>query len=141
MGILLVVWMYFSGWVELLQRVQVGVEGIGAVVPEALVALDPAGCLRQGAPGNPGRTELRIAPAGDQPCPFEHAKVLRDGGESHVERGGQLPHRRLALAEPRQDRPTGRVGEGGEGGTEQIGGHCGASFVFNLSVQYQKVEY
>src|SRR6478736_9158749 len=123
MGILLVVWMYFGGWVELLQRVQVGVEGVGAVVPEALVALDPAGCLGQGSPGDPRGTELRIASARDQPGPLEHAKMLRDGGECHVERCGQLPHRRLTLAEPGEDRPTGRIGESGEGRTEQIGGH------------------
>jgi berberine-like enzyme len=41
--------------------------------------------------------------------------VLRDGLDADRERRGQLADRRLAVGEPVEDRPPGRVGEGGEG--------------------------
>jgi hypothetical protein len=50
-------------------------------------------------------------------------QVLGHGRQAHLEGLGELGHRGLALDQPRQDGPAGRVGEGGEGVAEAVGGH------------------
>jgi hypothetical protein len=66
---------------------------------------------------------LRVGAPCDKAGALEHAKVLRDGRQAHVERLGQIADRTLARHQARQDRPAGRVGEGGERGAELIGRH------------------
>jgi hypothetical protein len=68
--------------------------------------------------------------AGDQPGAFEHLEVLRHGPQADRELFGQLVHRRLAARKPREDGPSRRIGERGEGGAELVDCHP----VFNLSV-------
>ena len=57
------------------------------------------------------------------PACFEDLQVPRDGLQADVERLGQLVHRRLAVGQPGEDRPAGRVGQGGEGAVEEVVGH------------------
>src|SRR5687768_3943068 len=52
--------------------------------------------------------------AADQPSVFEHLNVLEDTAQGHVERFGELAHRRGAVAESRHDVDPGRVGESSE---------------------------
>ena len=54
-----------------------------------------------------------------------------------VERCGQVLDRGLALGETGQDRPPGRVGQGGERGAEWVGLlHSITGGLYNLSVMY-----
>ena len=53
--------------------------------------------------------------------------------QAHRERRGQLPHRRLPQRQPRQDRPAGRIRQGGEGGTQAVVGHRAAEPVGYLA--------
>jgi hypothetical protein len=55
----------------------------------------------------------------DQSRFFEHAQMLRNGGQGHVVRRGELADRRFAKSELREDAATGRVGKRSEGGVER----------------------
>ena len=86
--------------------------------------------LVSSGPIEPGRSPLRLATARDQTGLLEKLEVLGDRGKRHVERLGQLRDRRLAGPQAGEDRPAGRIGEGGEDGAESVGRH----FSFNLTV-------
>src|SRR3954452_11243449 len=105
----------------LFQRVEAG-------VPEAAVALEPLGGIAHRRAAQSRRAQLRGPPALDQAGALEDAQVLGDGLQRDRERRGELVHRGLALDEPREDRPPGRVGQGGEGRAELVGrsGHIQA---------------
>jgi hypothetical protein len=55
------------------------------------------------------------APA-QQPCALQDADVLGGGGKGHPEGRGQLAQGLLPVAEPAEDRPAGRMGQGGKRG-------------------------
>ena len=68
------------------------------------------------------RPPLRLASFGDQAGRLEHLEVLGHAGQGHLseERLGELGHGRLAGPQPGENRPTGGVGEGGEGSAEGV---------------------
>ena len=59
--------------------------------------------------------------ARDEPGALEELEVLADCRLADGEGGGELVHRRIAIAQAGQDRAPGRVGEGNEGGVELFG--------------------
>src|SRR4051794_15062752 len=93
---------------------QVRVEPVHACLPGALARPDPLHCLVERVGLQPARPPLSVPAAGDQPGPLEHLEVARDRGLADGKRLGQLVHGRLALGEVGQDRPAGRIREGGE---------------------------
>src|SRR4051794_942396 len=99
---------------------------VEAVLPEGAVGLEPLGRVAQRRAAQARRPKLRAAPALDEAGALEHPQVLRDRLKGHRERRGELVDRRLALDEPREDRPPGRIGERGERGAELVDGHIQA---------------
>src|SRR5947207_14704573 len=79
-----------------LQLLQVFVESIETVFPEAAVVLHPIGDFPQRTGVELAGTPLRIAAAGDESRPLEDLEVLGDRGEAHVERLRELGDRGLA---------------------------------------------
>jgi hypothetical protein len=55
----------------------------------------------------------------EQPGALEHAQVLGDGRQRHVERFRQLAHRGAPLREPLEDGAPRRIGEGRECGVQR----------------------
>src|SRR5262245_18755769 len=66
------------------------------------------------------RPPLGLTRARDQAGFLQHLEMARHGGKADRERLGDLVDRRVALREPRQDGPPGRVREGREGGGEGV---------------------
>src|SRR5260370_6096009 len=95
-----------------LQRAQVGVQAIEALLPEAAIMLDPAGDVLEWTGLEPARPPLRFASARDEAGALQHLEVLGDGGHAHLEGLGQLRDRSLTRGEPSQDRPPGGIGQG-----------------------------
>jgi hypothetical protein len=56
-----------------------------------------------------------------EPRALEHAHVLGNRGERHVEARGELADRPIAGCEPREDLASSRVGESEERGVERLG--------------------
>src|ERR1700756_3191525 len=102
------------------QVAQVFVQTVEALLPETAVVIEPVGDLLEPRPFETAGTPLRVAAAGDEAGALEHLEVLRDGGEAHRERLGELGNRGYARREARQDGPARRIGERGEGGAEVI---------------------
>ena len=73
-------------------------------------------------------------PAHDQPGVGEHREVLHHRGQRHGKRPGELADRQVALAEPRQERTPGGVGERREGAVER--GVGGGLSILNHWVKY-----
>ena len=104
-----------------------------------------------GGTGRPSRRRRAAGPARSRrgrhcacrPCSMRPARsstrrCLEMRGLAHVEGRGQVLDRRLALGEPGEDRPPGRVGEGGERGAEGVGLlHRHHHWLYNLVVLYQ----
>ena len=80
-----------------------------ALFPKALVLADPSGSPRERLGIEAHRAELGGLAARDEPRPFQHFQMCRDGGLTGRERRHELVHGCLALGEPRQDRPPGRI--------------------------------
>src|SRR5215831_12344612 len=87
------------------------VEPLVALVPEPLVARQPGGYLAE-------RLGLQVAEPGggalgprQQARPLQHLQVPGDRWLGHAERRGELRDRRVALGQPGQDRPPGRIRE------------------------------
>ena len=97
-----------------------GIPPIWRLLKETAVFIDPVGNFSERTGVEMTGTPLRVAAARDQSGAFEHFEMLRDGGERHLDRFGQLRHGCFAGRQPRQDGPAGRIGEGGEGGGEVI---------------------
>ena len=104
-----------------LDLAEVVVQALEALFPMAAVLAHPVCDVPQRPGSQPSRSPLRLPALFDEARPFEHPEMLRDGWLAHVERCGQVLDRRLALGESGQDRPPGRVGEGGERDAEGIG--------------------
>src|ERR671912_274190 len=94
-----------------------------ALLPEPPVSLHPVGHLLERVCLQPAGPPLRLPPPGDQPRPLQHLEVLGHRGKAHLERLGQLRHRRRPRHQPGQDRPPGRVGQCREGAVESFRSH------------------
>src|SRR5207249_7688434 len=107
----------------LFQLVQIILQAVKALLPEAAVVLQPVGGVFERPCPEPAGPPLCLATARDQTGALEHLEVLRDGGKAHLERAGQLRDRSLARGEARKDCAPRGIGEGGESGAEVIGRH------------------
>src|SRR5687767_10145217 len=65
-----------------LQFLQVAVQPVEALVPEAAVVLHPVGGVLQRLGAEPARPPLRLPAAFDQPGAFQHFQMLGDAGEA-----------------------------------------------------------
>ena len=84
------------------------------------VLADPVGHVPERTCPQPTRTPLGLTSLLDEPGSLQHPQVLRDRGLAHVERFGEILDRGLASGEASQDRPPGRVGQGGECRAERV---------------------
>src|ERR1700730_13084899 len=66
-----------------LQRLEVGIEPVEALLPKAAVLLEPAVDLLQRLEFDPARTPLALPTAPDQACRLQHLQVLGDGRQAH----------------------------------------------------------
>src|ERR1700733_4479388 len=107
----------FAGFLGL-QRFQIAIEAIEALVVEAAIMVEPVVDRLECARLDAARPPLRCARARDQAGTFQHFQMLGDGGQAHGERFRQILHGGFALGEPRQDGAAGWIGEGAEGGIE-----------------------
>src|SRR5215472_4652405 len=106
-----------------LQFLQVVLQPVEALFPEAAVIFQPVSRALERARSQPAWPPLRRAAAGDQAGVLQHLEVLGDAGKAHVERLREFGDRGLAAGQPRQDRPTCRVRKRSEGTAEAIRGH------------------
>lgn len=86
--------------------------------PLSLLLADPAGQFLHALAGQPARSPLTVDSLLDQPAAPEDADVAGDGLVGQVERLRELADGRLAFRELADDRSTGAVREGGEGGVQ-----------------------
>src|SRR5580704_16061038 len=86
-----------------LKLLEVIVQAVEALVPEAPVVIEPPGRVPERTRPEPAGPVLGVAAPRDEPRALEHLEVLRDGGEAHLERRGQLGDRSLALGEAGED--------------------------------------
>src|ERR1700689_2276046 len=105
----------------LLQLAQIILEAIEGLLPETAIVFEPIRRVLERSRGEPAWTPLRLAAALDQPGALQHFEVLRDGGHAHLERLGQLGHRRLARTEAGEDRAAGGIGQRRESRVELFG--------------------
>jgi hypothetical protein len=91
-------------------------KAVEVVGPEALVAVEPVHRLLHWPGGQAaGHGAAGLRPR-DQARIRQHVEMLHDCGQRHRKRLRQFAHRdAVALAEPRHQRPPGRVGERGKG--------------------------
>src|SRR5438477_13168686 len=103
------------------------VETVETLLPKNAVALHPLRGLAQTVRLEPGRSQLGVASARDQPGILEHLEVLRERRKRHVEWLRELRDRRFPRRETGKDRAPRRIGDRGERRAETVGGHlCGA---------------
>lgn len=102
------------------------VEPVEARLPLSLLFGDPTAQLLHALDVQPAWSPLTVDPLVDQPAAPEDADVTGDGLVRQVERLGELADGRISSGEPGDDRPTGPVAEGGEGGI-QVGVDVGSS--------------
>src|SRR6478609_6072173 len=111
-----------------LQFLQVVLEAIETLLPEAPVLLHPVHRLLERRSLQPAGPPLGVARPLNQPAALQHAQVLGDRRQAHVVRLGQLGDGARAGRKPGKDLPPGGIGEGGEDATEAVGGH-GVSYL------------
>src|SRR5213592_1566671 len=86
-----------------LELLQVLVQPVVALLPEAAVPLGPLGDLLQRSCLEPGGPPLPLPASRDQPRALQHLQVLRDRREAHLEGLGQLGDGSLPRRQPRED--------------------------------------
>src|SRR5688572_25791518 len=91
----------------LLKFLEVVVEAVEALFPEAAVMLDPTRGVLQRRGLEPAWPPLRLAAALNEPGALEHLEVAGDGGEADLKGRRQLVHRRLPARQPTEDRAAG----------------------------------
>src|SRR5437660_12210294 len=69
-----------------LEFLQVLVQPVVALLPEAPIPLGPVRDLFERPRLEPGGPPLPLPAPGDQPGQLEHLQMLRDGGHAHLER-------------------------------------------------------
>ena len=87
-------------------------------IPKLPIVLDPLGGLPHRCGDERRASHTAISADVGESCALEHANVLRDGRERHVEARGELADRPLAAGEPRYERPSCGISEGAEGAVE-----------------------
>ena len=93
-------------------------EPVEARLPLSLLLADPTDQLLHALDVQPARSPLTVDPLLDQPAAPEDADVAGDGLVCQVEWLGEFANGRLAPGEPADDRPTGTVAQGSEGGIQ-----------------------
>src|SRR5437773_5993753 len=93
---------------------QVGIEAIETLFPDRAVALGPRGDFLERSRLEPAGPPLGLASTRDQARPFEHPQMLRDRGQTDLERSGQLGDRALPRDESRENRAAGGIRQGRE---------------------------
>src|SRR6266508_1747901 len=104
-----------------LELLQVLVQPVVALLPEAAVPLGPLCDFLERPRLEPGRPPLPFSAPGDQPGPLQHLQVLRDRRQAHLERLRQLGDGGFPGDEPCEDRPPRGIREGGERAVQPIG--------------------
>jgi hypothetical protein len=89
-------------------------EAVELVLPELSIRVEPCRRVAHRVGREAHAAHSPVAPPLHQPRPLEHDEVLADRGERHREGARQLADGRIATGESRDDRSTGRVGEGAE---------------------------
>src|SRR6266545_2953197 len=121
-----------------LELVQVLVQPVVALLPEAAVPLGPVGDLLEWPSLEPGGPPLPLPAPRDEPRPLEHFQVLRDRRQAHLERLRQLGDGGLPRRQPREDRPPRGIRESRERAIQPIGHHShGTLLLNNRSVKYR----
>src|SRR5438552_6141069 len=96
------------------ELLQVGLEAIETLFPDRAVALGPRGHFLERSRLEPAGPPLGLASTHDQARPFEHPQMLRDRGQTDLERSGQLGDRALPRDESRENRAAGGIRQGRE---------------------------
>ena len=99
-----------------LQLVEILIQPVVALLPEAAIGLGPLGDVFQRLGPQAAGAPLSVAAARDESGTLENVEVLRDRRLRDRERCGELGNGGLTRGEPGEDRPPGRVGEGCEAG-------------------------
>ena len=95
---------------------------IEALIPEALVAVEPVSGFLHGPGLQPAGDGAAVLLADDEARLGEDADVLHHRRQGHRERFGQFADRNgVGFAHPRQQGPACRVGQSGEGAVEARG--------------------
>src|SRR5262245_38492062 len=94
-----------------LQGLQIGVQAVQALFPEAAIAFQPVVDAPECARLDPAGPPLRLATARDEAGALEDLQMLGDGGRADVEGLREFRYRRLTEREPRQDGAARGIGE------------------------------
>src|SRR5215467_3944441 len=106
-----------SSWLKLSEVV---VHQVEAGLPDGPVPFGPSRDLRKWCCVQGTRSVLGSLTPHHQPGLFQHLDVLRDGRKRHLERLGELVHRRCACCETGEDRSPRRIGQGRESLAEPL---------------------
>src|SRR6266571_817677 len=125
-GVVTVIWLLPLAPIALLlssslDLLQVLVQPVVALLPEAAVRLGPLGYLLQRPRFEPGRPPLTLPSPRDQTRPLQHLQMLRDRRQAHLERFCQLGHCGLPRRQACEDCPPRGVGEGPERPVKLVG--------------------
>lgn len=101
---------------------EVGLEIVEPAFPLLAEGLDPVRDLFHRRGREPARTPLRVAPAHDEPGPFEHFQMFRNRRLTEFERRHQFRDAGFTARELSQDRPSGWIAKRVEGGAQGAGG-------------------
>src|SRR6185437_15531456 len=113
-------------------------QSLETAFPEAAIEGEPLRGLADRRGIEAAAAMLAVAAALDEPGALEHTQMPRDRRQRDGEGLGQLPHRRLARGEPRQDGAPRRIRKRGKGQVESgRGGHDLTDRTINISVKYQ----
>lgn len=96
-------------------------------LPLPLLVGDPAAQPLHALDVQSARSPLTVDALVDQPAAPQDADVAGDGLVRQIERLGELTDSGVASSQPRHDRPTGAVAEGGEDGIQvgvDVGNSC-----------------
>ena len=94
---------------------------IEIVGPEALVAVEPIHRLLHRFRGQPARHDAAGLLARDETGVGQHLEMLHDRRQRHRKGLRQLADReRVAVGEPRHQRPPRRIGERGKGAVQEL---------------------
>src|SRR6266542_4848437 len=114
-----------------LDLVQVLVESVVTLLPEAPISLGPLGDLPERPSIEPGGPPLPLSASSYQPRSLEYLQVLRDRREAHIEWLRQLGDRGLSRRQPRENRPSRGIREGRERAVQPIGRHSHSTLQLN----------
>ena len=105
-------------------------KGVELPLPEASVAGDPFCGVSHRSENETATPDPPVFRAGEEAGILKNAKVLRDGGERHIEWPGQLGYRRPSPRQASKNRPAGGIRQGSKRGIQA------AVRIFNHVVKY-----